>query len=477
MFSLQARAPSRRTLKRRIKILSKEVKDKIKVSLKGARRVSSTIDIWSSKKCKNSYFGMTCHLLNPTTRKRESYRVSCRVMDCPHTAFNIAVFLRNIFSEYEIRGKVFRVLSDNASSMIKAFRDVDDLVDEDEVENETESDTDDSEDEGGDEDSEPEDITEDTEVADVDNQVERMEREEAEHGSTFIQENIKRNPCVVHKLQLPIQKVISEKKTSFGKMLRKCRLLVKKYNKSSKARALLRKFGFKYVLVGFCKTRWWSDVDMVEKVKSALETEGNPIMKMCDKMGWNIEFIGSDQVTMEEYLDIMKPFRSFGDRLGGEESSTVHLIYPVIRELISHLEQKMRDRVQRTFCNKLLKEIQKYFDYLLDPLAKSFDPFYVAATYLDPFYKGVLDNEMKKEAKRCIIDVVKEETSKISEDSTTEDVLETVAEVVVPDELLPEEEDDNFELPGLQITSGRSIGGSSDGGPLVDEDVVKVETS
>ena len=181
------------------------------------------MDIWTTKKCKDSFIGITCHMLNTKTRKRENYRISCRLMDCPHTGLNIAKFMKNIFMEYGINGKMFRVLSDNASSMIKAVRDLKSLNDLDveviEESSEDESDTSDDDEMSRrvEEDSEPDDVEEDTEEADVEEQVRSLEMEENEHIRAFREASLRRNPCIVHKLQLPIQKLISSKQYDFKK--------------------------------------------------------------------------------------------------------------------------------------------------------------------------------------------------------------------------------------------------------------------
>ena len=54
-------------------VLAQEVQTKIKRALEKAKKVSVTVDIWSSAKCKNSYIGITVHLFNHETLRREAY--------------------------------------------------------------------------------------------------------------------------------------------------------------------------------------------------------------------------------------------------------------------------------------------------------------------------------------------------------------------------------------------------------------------
>ena len=52
--------------------LAAEVIEKIKESLKSARRVALTTDIWSSTGCRNSFLGLTAHIFNTDTKRREN---------------------------------------------------------------------------------------------------------------------------------------------------------------------------------------------------------------------------------------------------------------------------------------------------------------------------------------------------------------------------------------------------------------------
>ena len=144
-------------------------------------------------------------------------------MNCPHTGLNTAKMIKKIFKEYEVEEKMFRTITDNASSMIKAARDLRRLRDGDEEdleysddENEVdESDhnySDSGSDDSEEDDVEPDEIDDDnTEVRDVERQVEDLKNLHEDHNDALRNLNISCNPCVVHKLQLPIQKVISSK--------------------------------------------------------------------------------------------------------------------------------------------------------------------------------------------------------------------------------------------------------------------------
>ena len=196
------------------------------------------------------------------------------MFDVEHTGINIAKMLKNLFREFKIESKVFRVLSDNASNMKKAVKSYQDVTDEvlsdDEDEDNLANDT---EDESSECDSEPDNIDDDNEEDEVVDFTENMEREAEDHHVAFRAQRLERIGCVAHTMQLPINRCINKKKRCFGAVLRKTRKIVKKYRKSPKAKAILRK-KVKTRLAGYVKTRWWSDVAMSKSVVKAAVVGG-----------------------------------------------------------------------------------------------------------------------------------------------------------------------------------------------------------
>ena len=56
------------------------------------------------------------------------------MFDEKHSGANIAKMMKRLFSEFKIDKKVFRILSDNASNMMKAVRDIQAMEEGDEME-------------------------------------------------------------------------------------------------------------------------------------------------------------------------------------------------------------------------------------------------------------------------------------------------------------------------------------------------------
>ena len=99
-----------------------QTKTKIAEAMAVSRKVSITVDIWTSKNFKNSYLGITSHIYNPKTEKRERYFIACRKFDESHTGENIARLLHQIFMEYDIADSVFYCHSDSGANMKKGLR-------------------------------------------------------------------------------------------------------------------------------------------------------------------------------------------------------------------------------------------------------------------------------------------------------------------------------------------------------------------
>ena len=71
-----ASLPSRGKLQSLIKSVADKNICKIREALCTARRVSVTTDIWSSKLSADSYIGVTVHIINTHTKKRQWLKIS-----------------------------------------------------------------------------------------------------------------------------------------------------------------------------------------------------------------------------------------------------------------------------------------------------------------------------------------------------------------------------------------------------------------
>ena len=418
-YDPQAKVPSARKLARVVNDVTDKIKEKIKAALTNARTVHATTDIWSSLCSSDSYIGVTVHLYNPQTQKRENYRICCRHFPGKHTGQLISSKLMGIFEEFNIANKVKYLVTDNASNMISAARKLNEL------------------------DNKEEDYM--TDGSDCDSDVEESHEEDVGVNSSNDAEidllnssvsEITRLPCIAHKVNICVVNCIEKKQHAFGRSLGKCRLVAKNYRKSPKAKAILKKY-HKRRLAGFVKTRWWSDVFCVKSFLDAYQTQmedgDNAIVKLCDEMDWNIVITERNISDLKEYLSVMEPFEQLFAKLNGETYSTLPKVYPSLKELCELLIQKEREgsAAARSFCSGLKEELEKMFKFVLDSEDEDFNPLYVTTTFLDPFYKFTVAPTM--------IDAVNDFLKTLVKDSTAEE----------NNIQLRQEEGVSFIIPGL----------------------------
>ena len=226
---------------------------------------------------------------------------------------------------------------------------------------------------------------------------------------------------------------------------------------------------------------------MVERIIKAAEYPnpgpGNALQQMIDLMDWNIEVTEADLNNLNEYITVMKPFKTLIERLGGEKKSTIHLVYPTIKQLELHLNEMMRNKVQTTFCQALKKNFDAYFKFVLDRDHIDFEPFYIVATYLDAFHKKSLDEEMTSDAKTYLKDLIKEEMYRGCDKvvSTEKEVLVVVVETEHNETESDGEEEIDCLLPGFtknilsQTIEETSSSRIDEEDVLIDRDIDKFE--
>ena len=94
-----------------------ETAAKIKLSLQDTSFCSVTLDIWSSRRM-HAYLGVTCHIL--VNWEIVSYLLACRQIFGAHTGENILADFEDIAGDFQIKQKIFKAITDNASNMKKA---------------------------------------------------------------------------------------------------------------------------------------------------------------------------------------------------------------------------------------------------------------------------------------------------------------------------------------------------------------------
>ncbi|CAF1508820.1 unnamed protein product, partial [Rotaria sordida] len=89
-------------------------------TLEKANHLTLTIDVWSDRRSR-SFLGITCHFLDDTMVP-QAFLIDFVRLKSPHTSDNIQRLTENILDHFNIKEKVYRIITDNASSMIKAYK-------------------------------------------------------------------------------------------------------------------------------------------------------------------------------------------------------------------------------------------------------------------------------------------------------------------------------------------------------------------
>jgi len=111
--------PSRKHLSSKlIHEKAQEVRKILFENLKAADHICLTVDLWSNRAMKG-FLGITAHYL--LNWEMKSAMIACKRFKGRHTAENILHEYEECITSFDINDKIFCVISDNASNMVKAF--------------------------------------------------------------------------------------------------------------------------------------------------------------------------------------------------------------------------------------------------------------------------------------------------------------------------------------------------------------------
>ena len=91
------------------------------------------------------------------------------------------------------------------------------------------------------------------------------------------------------------------------------------------------------LVVTYVVTRWWSDVDMMARLKRINKVNSKALNKVITKCEWDEELLltKDDFDLMEKFLSLFKPIKKMSDQLNGESYSS--LVLPTVKDIKSHI--------------------------------------------------------------------------------------------------------------------------------------------
>lgn len=89
-------------------------------ALQNVNNLTLTVDGWSDRRGRG-FLGVTCHFIDDKMAP-QAFLIDFVRMKSPHTSDNIQRLTEYVLDRFNIKEKVFRIITDNASSMIKAYK-------------------------------------------------------------------------------------------------------------------------------------------------------------------------------------------------------------------------------------------------------------------------------------------------------------------------------------------------------------------
>ncbi|CAF3273968.1 unnamed protein product [Rotaria socialis] len=347
-------------------------------TLKSLSDLTVTIDAWSDRRGRG-FLGITCHFIDEKMVP-QAFLIDFVRMKSPHTSDTIQRLTENVLDRFNIKDKVYRIITDNASSMIKAYK-FGLNIDEDHVIHDSQHDK--------------SIFNEESECNNYDQDFDLSKFQIVSDLQTIVVHHNKdvqsiRMSCFAHTLQLTIRDGLY-KNLCVSKVFEKCQTLARFAHKSSKIADLLDQINRHIERPNI--TRWNSDLMLI---KSILSINRNDVQTISNLIDSTIEFSNNDFKIMEEIVDILEPFYQISLKCQADKVVTISLVVPSIVHLICHLHS-MKENL--SLCNLLAEQlnssIEKRFIGVMNRLyqreVKSDDPFsdpvYFMATLLDPTFK------------------------------------------------------------------------------------------
>ncbi len=261
---------------------------------------SVTLDIWSSRRM-HGYFGMTCHFITDDWQLKQLL-LCCKHMKGRHTGDNIYMEYEAIVEEFGLQDKISKVVTDNASNMLKAFNIT--IFDDSKSD---ESDSDHSDD--SDADFCNDDIDEDNIVFEIPDIPHRIS-------------------CFAHTLQLTVKDGLQSSK-QIQSLLAKVGKIVNHVKKSTVATEKLEHINEKG-MIAKNDTRWNSQLKMIRRI---MELDLTGVVEKKE-----LHLSSHEKTVLRSFVCIFEPFETATDLLQGEKYSSIGMVIPAYLGLLKNLE-------------------------------------------------------------------------------------------------------------------------------------------
>ena len=294
---------------------------------------SGTVDLWTSRR-RQGYMAVTLHLQN---RHRSFPKVlDVRYIPSPHNAANIATCYHSILGEYGLNpDDLFKVVSDNASTMKKAFKVSLWEAEDPAIQTDQEQQVQENEFEPN--------IDENEEFQDLIVNFVEIFREQY------------RRPCNIHTLQLFVKDIISALPARHKQVLARAKVACRKQHQSVHLSEATD-----FTLPAHCETRWNGQLKLLAKIEQHFDD-------VLDKIG---TFMAADRSYVSGLCWLLSPMQRMTSRIEGDHVATIHHVIPnlcgIERHLLSIPKQSSSFNFSQNFCDETLKLLEKRFGFVVE---------------------------------------------------------------------------------------------------------------
>ncbi|CAF4377586.1 unnamed protein product [Rotaria sp. Silwood2] len=343
--------------------------EKLRNLLDSIDHLSITVDIWIDRRGR-SFIGVTGHFLD-LNFEPQALLLDFSRLKGPHTGANIRLATGEILGNLKIQNKVYRVITDNAASMIRAYKFGLTVNDDDYT---TQDHNNFQQADSSIEFSDHDDIH-------ISNEWRLTDWCESDKCLDDDGEDISiRLSCFAHSLQLAVRDGLKD--TPFlSRSLLKCMQLSQRSSKSTKIVDLLDDIG--KTINRSNLTRWNSEYLLM---KSIIGLGKKTIDEITDIIDDNeLKFNNNDFTILQEAVDILEPFAEITTRIQSGSVVTASLVVPSVVHIIEHVNHiKPHLSILKKMCIQLEQSINKRFAGIVKRLSQQSvdtnDPF------SDPIY-------------------------------------------------------------------------------------------
>lgn len=328
--------------------------------LSSAVHVAVTVDLWSSR-ASMAFAGVTVHAIPPDMQPRMAV-LACKHFPGRHTGEAICTELCTLFEDMGISRKIVRILTDNGSNIVKAFK-----LPLFELESEATNDDD------GDGDC---DVLRAAAAKSFDGDFEDDNYGDEDNLSGLA---FDRASCAAHTLQLVIKcgfKADTRVQTLLSKVSRLCSAVRKSVNNTE---TVLRETNLHFLSMK--ATRWNSQYIMIERFTRILRESPEILAELNCKVAKEIRFTTNDIRNLQDLVELLDCFNHASKILQSETSSGGALV-PTLCVLWLHLsEQKDRNRFTSKMCMAMMPRMVECFGACVS------DSKWLTCSVLDPRFR------------------------------------------------------------------------------------------